>query len=166
MSNLVANLSSVPITKSRKPYARYPTEQERILGYGRVEYRYRHKKENREQKRVSDYIRKTVGIENLMIGDQIVNEPIHSNRHIFGKTRYMMTRQGKIVIISYAKKRSRNIKGHTRLGRLLKDYKLYSGRPRKTAAEKKQAKHDYNVQYYLTHSNTSASSQPVQGMFC
>lgn len=100
--------------------------------------------DNREKKRVLDYIRKTVGIENVEIGDQIVNEPILSTRHIFGKTRYMLIRDGRILVSSY---KGRQLK-ISRIGRLLKDYKFYSGRPRKTDAEKKKSKHDYNVWYY------------------
>jgi hypothetical protein len=111
--------------------------------YYESHHRYDFDPENREKKRLLDYVRKTVGIENVMVGDQIVNEPLFRNRKVFGKTRFILLRDGIII-------RTTHNRMH-RIGRVLKNYKLYTGRPKKTDAEKKKSKHDYNVWYYQFH---------------
>ena len=75
--------------------------------YPESQYRYEHNPENRERKRLFDYIRKTVGIEKLEIGDSIVNEPLSKFRP---KALFMVVRKGVIIASSRRSKKGRTLR--------------------------------------------------------
>jgi hypothetical protein len=97
--------------------------------YPESAYRYDHDPENRERKRLFDYIRKGIGVENLDIGDSIVNEPLSKFRP---KALFMVVRKGIIIVSS---KRSK-------VGRPLRKYNANTDTgalPRFTPEEKRLA---------------------------